>query len=127
MPKTTSRGRAKQSELPETLRRSPAKAQRTFAKAHDSAVREYGEGHRAQVPVALLEPVPVSGGRFADSGNDMTIDGNGRPNGGPHSPQAERPLGGYVVLSSAFGVMATSFCVWVRRSGREFPERVALG
>ena len=69
----------------------------------------------------------MSGGRFADSCNDMTIDGNGRPNGGPHSPQAERPLGGYVVLSSAFGVMATSFCVWVRRSGREFPERVALG
>jgi ChaB len=44
MPKTTSSGRALQSELPETLRRSPAKAQRTFAKAHDSAVREYGEG-----------------------------------------------------------------------------------
>ena len=47
MPKTTSRGTAKQSELPETLRRSPAKAQRTFAKAHDSAVKEYGEGERA--------------------------------------------------------------------------------
>ena len=69
----------------------------------------------------------MSCGRFADSGHDMTIERNGRPDGGPHSPQAERPLGGYVVLSSAFGVMATSFCVWVRRSGREFPERVALG
>jgi len=56
MPKTTSRGRAKQSELPETLRRSPAKAQRTFAKAHDSAVREYGEGERAhRVAYAALK------------------------------------------------------------------------
>ena len=35
-------------KLPATLRRSPAKAQRTWAKTHDSAVREYGEGARAQ-------------------------------------------------------------------------------
>ncbi|MDQ4082100.1 MAG: ChaB family protein [Actinomycetota bacterium] len=34
-------------ELPETLKRSPAKAQRTWAKAHDSAVDTYGEGERA--------------------------------------------------------------------------------
>src|SRR5262245_59187892 len=34
-------------ELPSTLRRSPAKAQRTWIKAHDSAVKEYGEGERA--------------------------------------------------------------------------------
>jgi cation transport regulator ChaB len=47
MPKTTSKGTAKQSELPSTLRRSPAKAQRTFAKAHDQAVEQYGEGERA--------------------------------------------------------------------------------
>src|SRR5436309_12252373 len=47
MPKTTSTGRAKKSELPDTLRRSPAKAQRTFAKAHDQAVEQYGEGERA--------------------------------------------------------------------------------
>lgn len=33
--------------LPDTLKRSPAKAQRTWAKAHDSAVCEYGEGERA--------------------------------------------------------------------------------
>jgi cation transport regulator ChaB len=47
MPKTTSKGKPKQSELPDTLRRSPAKAQRTFAKAHDAAVEQYGEGERA--------------------------------------------------------------------------------
>jgi len=56
MPKTTSRGTAKQSELPSTLRRSPAKAQRTFAKAHDAAVKEYGEGERAhRVAYAALK------------------------------------------------------------------------
>jgi len=34
-------------ELPSTLRRSPDKAQRTWSKAHDSAVETYGEGERA--------------------------------------------------------------------------------
>jgi cation transport regulator ChaB len=34
-------------ELPDTLKRSPKKAQDTFIKAHDSAVKEYGEGERA--------------------------------------------------------------------------------
>ena len=47
MPKTTKSGAAKKSELPSTLRKSPAKAQRTFAKVHDAAVKEYGEGERA--------------------------------------------------------------------------------
>jgi cation transport regulator ChaB len=47
MPKTTKDGAAKQSELPSTLRRSPKKAQRTFAKAHDSAADEYGDERRA--------------------------------------------------------------------------------
>jgi len=47
MPKTTKSGKAKQSELPSTLQRSDDKAKRTFAKAHDSAADEYGEGERA--------------------------------------------------------------------------------
>ena len=34
-------------DLPGTLKRSPKKAQRTYIKAHDSAVEEYGEGERA--------------------------------------------------------------------------------
>ena len=34
-------------ELPETLKRSPKKAQETWIKAHDSAVESYGEGERA--------------------------------------------------------------------------------
>jgi cation transport regulator ChaB len=47
MPKLASNNRPKQSELPETIRRSPAKAQRTFAKVHDAAAEQYGEGERA--------------------------------------------------------------------------------
>jgi cation transport regulator ChaB len=47
MPKTTRSGQAKKDELPGTLKRSPEKAQRTYAKAHDSAVEQYGEGERA--------------------------------------------------------------------------------
>jgi cation transport regulator ChaB len=48
MPKTTKSGDAKQSELPETLKRSDPKAQRTYAKAHDAASEEYGDdGERA--------------------------------------------------------------------------------
>ena len=47
MPKTTKDGRPKSSELPDTLKRSPNKAQRQFAKTHDSAAEQYGEGERA--------------------------------------------------------------------------------
>ena len=41
MPKGTDK------DLPGTLQRSPAKARRTYRKAHDSAVESYGEGERA--------------------------------------------------------------------------------
>jgi cation transport regulator ChaB len=47
MPKMASRDRVRSSELPDTLKRSSPKAQRTFAKTHDAAVEQYGEGERA--------------------------------------------------------------------------------
>ncbi len=47
MPMTSKSGKVNKDELPSTLQRSPAKAQRTFAKAHDSAADSYGEGRRA--------------------------------------------------------------------------------
>jgi cation transport regulator ChaB len=34
-------------DMPATLKRSPKKAQDTYAEAHDSAVETYGEGERA--------------------------------------------------------------------------------
>lgn len=43
-------------ELPDTIRRSPKKAQDTWVKAHDSAVETYGEGRRAhQTAFAALK------------------------------------------------------------------------
>ena len=41
-------------DLPGTLQRSPAKARRTYRKAHDSAVETYGEGERIHRPSCLL-------------------------------------------------------------------------
>jgi cation transport regulator ChaB len=47
MPKTTKSGDAEQDEIPSTLQRSDDKAQRTFAKAHDSAMDSYDDERRA--------------------------------------------------------------------------------
>jgi hypothetical protein len=56
MPKTTKGGEPKSDELPGTLNRSNAKAQRTFAKAHDAAADEYGSEERAhRVAYAALK------------------------------------------------------------------------
>jgi hypothetical protein len=42
-----------------------------------------------------------------------------------HSPDQERPLGGYAVLTSVFGLLTGGFAAWFRRSGRSLPERMA--
>src|SRR4051794_37018566 len=43
-------------DMPSTLRRSPKKAQDTYAETHDHAVEEYGEGERAHpTPVAAVK------------------------------------------------------------------------
>jgi cation transport regulator ChaB len=48
MPKMTQGGKVDKDELPSTLERSDAKAQRTYAKAHDSAAESYdGDEERA--------------------------------------------------------------------------------
>jgi cation transport regulator ChaB len=47
VPKMSKNGRVKKRELPDTLKKSPKKAQKTFAKAHDAAMKTYGEGERA--------------------------------------------------------------------------------
>ena len=47
MPKMAKGDKVRRSELPDTLKRSGRKAQRTFAKTHDAAVEQYGEGERA--------------------------------------------------------------------------------
>ncbi|MCX5043925.1 ChaB family protein [Aldersonia sp. NBC_00410] len=57
MPKMAKKsGKVRKSELPSTLKKSKPKAQRTFAKAHDAAADEYGEGERAhRVAYATLK------------------------------------------------------------------------
>ena len=57
MPKTTKSGKPVEDELPSTLQRSDDKAQRTFAKTHDSALDSYdGDERRAhQVAFAALK------------------------------------------------------------------------
>ena len=47
MPKAKKNGRARQDEIPSTLRRSDEKAQDTFAQAYDSAEDEYHDESRA--------------------------------------------------------------------------------
>jgi hypothetical protein len=44
-----------------------------------------------------------------------------------HSPAEERPLGGYAALMGVFGVAVGGFAAWLRRSGRELPDRVPPG
>jgi hypothetical protein len=52
----TRNGSVQTDELPSTLRRSPKKAQETFAKARDAAVEGYGVGRRAsQTAYAALK------------------------------------------------------------------------
>lgn len=41
-----------------------------------------------------------------------------------HSPDQERPLGGYAVLTGAFLGLAAGFSAWIRRSGRALPDRI---
>ncbi|CAM4518237.1 ChaB family protein [Nocardia ninae] len=56
MPKTTKSGKPIKSELPSTLVKSEAKAQRTFAETYDSAIKEYGDEERAhRVAYAALK------------------------------------------------------------------------
>ncbi|HLV64197.1 MAG TPA: ChaB family protein [Polyangiaceae bacterium] len=71
-----------QKELPSTLRRSPAKAQHTWVKAHDSAVGRYGEGERAHRTAfaALKRTFKKEGGRWVPK------DGSG-----PSDPRSAQP------------------------------------
>lgn len=53
MPKTTKSGKPISDELPSTLQRSDDKAQRTYAKTHDSALESYDDDERRANQVAF--------------------------------------------------------------------------
>jgi Protein of unknown function (DUF1360) len=44
-----------------------------------------------------------------------------------HSPDQERPLGGYAALMAIFAAFAAGFSALAQRSGRALPERPSLG
>jgi cation transport regulator ChaB len=89
MPKTTKKGQPRKEELPGTLQRSPEEAQRTFAKAHDSAVKTYGEGERAhRVAYGALKH------KFEKRGDHWEPkDGKGPSDPRAKNPQARRNKG----------------------------------
>jgi cation transport regulator ChaB len=73
-------------ELPSTLERSPQGARRTWIKAHDSAVEEYGEGERAhRVAYGALKH------SYEKVGDHWERKEHGRK--GPSDPQSARPRG----------------------------------
>lgn len=82
MPMVDKGGGVKKSELPDTIKRSPAEAQRTFAKAHDSAADTYGEGERAHRTAysALKHKFEKKGDRWVKKGDK-----------GPSDPRAKNP------------------------------------
>ncbi|CCH87328.1 Cation transport regulator chaB [Modestobacter italicus] len=80
MPKTTKSGDARTDEIPSTLQRSDEKAQRTFAKAHDSAAESYGDEQRAnQVAWAAVKHTHEKVGDHWEP----------KDHKGPSDPQAE--------------------------------------
>jgi cation transport regulator ChaB len=68
-------------DLPSTLQKSPAKAKRTWRKAHDSAVDTYGEGERAHRAAysALKHSFEKKGDHWEPKGRK-----------GPSDPQAKK-------------------------------------
>jgi cation transport regulator ChaB len=86
MPKTTKSGKARRDELPSTLQKSDAKAKRTFAKAHDAAAQEYGEGERAHRVAysALKHSYEKVGDHWEAKDAPGPSDGQAR-SGGPHA------------------------------------------
>lgn len=66
-------------EMPSTIKRSSAKAQRTWAKTHDNAVKQYGEGERAHRTAfdALKHSFEKKGDRWVEKDHK-----------GPSDPQA---------------------------------------
>lgn len=73
-------------ELPSTLERSSDDAQRTWIKAHDSAVEQYGEGERAhRVAFGALKHT------YEKVGDHWERKEGGRK--GPSDPRSARPRG----------------------------------
>jgi cation transport regulator ChaB len=88
-------------ELPETLKRSPAKAQRTWIETHDSAVESYGEGERAHR--TAFSAVKHSFEKVGDHWEPKDEQGPSDPQAAKSGPEARRggeTFGGVDVLGN---------------------------
>lgn len=84
-------------ELPRTLARSEPKAQRTWIKAHDSAVETYGEGERAHRTAfaALKHTFQKIGDRWRRKRSAGPSDDRAAP-GGRDARESDAPTAGGV-------------------------------
>jgi cation transport regulator ChaB len=83
-------------EMPDTIRRSSAKAQRTWAKAHDSAVETYGEGERAHRTAfsALKHSFEKKGDRWVEKRRKGPSDPQAAESGAPARRGTAETYGG---------------------------------
>ena len=99
-------------EMPDTIRRSPEKAQRTWVEAHDSAVRTYGEGRRAHMTAfaALKHSFQKVGDHWEAKGHRGPSDPRAARG---HGQAGGRTYGGVDVLGSSKDELMD----WARRLG----------
>ncbi|MFI2752274.1 ChaB family protein [Cellulomonas sp. P22] len=85
MPMIGKKGKVHKSELPSTVARSGRKARETFAKAHDAAAEQYGEGERALgAAYSTLEHTHEKVGKHWERKHDEK---KGRGHRGPDAPR----------------------------------------
>jgi hypothetical protein len=89
-------------KLPGTLKRSPAKAQRTWIKTHDHAVKEYGEGERAHRTAfaALKHSFEKKGDRWVAKDHKGPSDPHARRSGRAARAKRGETFGGVDVLGT---------------------------
>ncbi|MBY6365526.1 ChaB family protein [Rhodococcoides corynebacterioides] len=93
MPATDDHGDAKSSELPSTLQKSDEKAQRTYAKALDSAEEQYDDESRAhRVAYAALKHTHEKVGDHWEEKDDYGPSDERAESGGPN-PSGESKEG----------------------------------
>ncbi len=90
-------------EMPSTIGRSSAKAQRTWAKAHDSAVEQYGEGERAHrtAYAALKHSFEKKGDRWVPKDKKGPSDPRAKKGGGEARSGKGKTFGGVDVYGNS--------------------------
>ena len=83
-------------EMPGTLKRSPKKAQETWAETHDAAVESYGEGERAHrtAIASLKHSFEKVGDHWEPKGHKGPSDPRARRGGDPARRGAGESFGG---------------------------------